>query len=487
MKLAELLSGFAATELQLEIVGLSLDSRTIKPGDAFIAVNGALQHGLVHAQQAVDHGAIAVIYDPQGSEAFELAAMAVPTIAVPGLVERLGEIAAKFYRYPSRQLEIVGITGTNGKTTCSQLLAQALDDCAVIGTLGWGKPGELQPTVNTTPDALAIQQMLRDFVDRNQCRVAMEVSSHGLQQGRVNGVEFAGAVFTNLSRDHLDYHGSMAEYLQAKLTLFACPSLSFAVVNLDDPSSAAVRQTLSDAVKCWGFSNSGRRIDGVECLIAGNVRHSVDGIRFDVTWNGETLNAHTPLTGAFNLYNVMTVLCVLLAMGWSFADAVAKLVEMRPVIGRMEKFGGDGKPAVYVDYAHTPDALEKVLRSTHCQGRLWAVFGCGGDRDQGKRPEMGRIAANLADFVILTDDNPRNESPHVIIEQILQGCGNDKARIINDRRDAITTAIRQAGKDDCVVVAGKGHENYQEIAGRKLPFSDQAVVEAALAAWGEAA
>lgn len=487
MKLSDLLGGFAVIEVELDIGGLCLDSRLIKAGDAFIALNGALQHGLVHAPQAIANGAVAIIYDPQASEGLLDGLGTVPAIAVGDLACHLGEIAAKFYRHPSRQLEIIGITGTNGKTTCSQLLAQALDHCAVIGTLGWGKPGALQPTINTTPDALAIQQMLRNFVDCDDRRVAMEVSSHGLQQGRVNGVEFLGAVFTNLSRDHLDYHGSMEDYLQAKLTLFSCPTLRFAVVNLDDPSSEAVLQTLDNAVKCWGFSSSGRLIDNVECLLASEVEHAADGIRFNIDWNGKTLSAYTLITGAFNLYNVMTVLCVLLAMDWPMEQAVAKLAELRPVVGRMEKFGGDGKPAVYVDYAHTPDALEKVLRSAQCQGRLWAVFGCGGDRDQGKRPEMGRIAANLADYVILTDDNPRSESPQAIIQQILQGCGNGKVRVINDRRDAITNAIHQAAKDDCVVVAGKGHENYQEIAGRKLLFSDQAVVEAALADWEDAA
>lgn len=483
MKLSMLLDQFSQNPPELEIGGLCLDSRKVKLGDAFIALNGALQHGLQHAEQAIANGAVAIIYDPQDSEALLASVTDVPALAVAELDRHLGTIAAKFYLYPSRQLDVIGITGTNGKTTCSQLLAQALDDCGVIGTLGWGKPDALRPTANTTPDALALQQMLHQFVEQNDRRVAMEVSSHGLQQGRVNGVEFTGAVFTNLSRDHLDYHGSMQDYLQAKLTLFACPSLKFAVVNLDDASSEAVLAAVSDQFKCWGFSCNGKPAD----LLASEVEFHDDGIRFNVCWNGQTLPAVTPVAGSFNLYNVMTVLCVLMAMDWPFEQAVAKLAALRPVVGRMEKFGGNGKPAVYVDYAHTPDALEKVLRSTHCQGRLWAVFGCGGDRDRGKRPQMGRIAAKLADYVILTDDNPRSEASETIIEAILQGCDGGNIRIISDRRDAIISAIHQAAKDDCVVVAGKGHENYQEIAGKKLPFSDQAVVEAALAGWGEAA
>jgi len=487
MKLSTLLSGFAKIETDLEIGGLSLDSRSLTAGEAFIALNGALQHGLKHVGQALANGAAAIIYDPQGSEGLLDQTTSVPTIAIDDLAQRLGEIAARYYGQPSQQLEVIGITGTNGKTTCSQLLAQALNDCGIIGTLGWGRPGDLQATANTTPDALAVQKILRSFVDQGIRSVAMEVSSHGLQQGRVNGVAFRGAVFTNLTRDHLDYHGDMEQYLQAKLALFNCPSLQFAAVNLDDPSSEQVLQTLAESVKCWGFSVRGWRADDVECVVASNVTHHARGIDFDVSWNGQTLRASTPVAGAFNVYNVMTVLCVLLALDWPFAEAVAKLAQLRPVSGRMEKFGGNGKPAVFVDYAHTPDALEKVLNSVKCSGRLWVVFGCGGDRDKGKRPEMGRIAESLADVVVLTDDNPRSEAPEAIINEILQGCLSNKTRVINDRTTAITTVIKQAALDDCVVVAGKGHENYQEIGGQKLPFSDQAVVEAALCAWGEPA
>lgn len=487
MKLAELLMGFANCEDDLEVAGLRLDSRLLKPGDVFIALNGALQHGLQHVQAAIAGGAVTVIYDPQGSEAWLEQLSSIPSVAVVDLGQHLGTIAARFYGHPSRHLQVVGITGTNGKTTCSQLLAQALDNCGVIGTLGWGTPGNLQPTANTTPDALAVQQMLRSLLDQGSRQVAMEVSSHGLQQGRVNGVDFIGAVFTNLSRDHLDYHGSMEQYLEAKLALFECSSLRFAVVNLDDASSEKVLATLDEDIKCWGFSARDWCADDVECVVASNIEYEPAGIAFDVSWNGQSLRANTQVTGSFNVYNLMTVLCVLLAMGWSFSDAVKKLAQLQPVTGRMEKFGGDGKPAVVVDYAHTPDALEKVLSSVHCQGRLWAIFGCGGDRDQGKRSQMGRIAETLADFVVLTDDNPRSEASEAIIQQILQGCSSNKIQVINDRKTAISTVIKQAAKDDCIVVAGKGHENYQHIGTQKLPFSDQAVVEAALAVWGEPA
>lgn len=487
MKLTELLHGVAACEFDLEIEGLCLDSRKVRDGDAFIALNGGLQHGLKYVPQALANGAVAVIYDPAGIDNPTPHLNGNLAVAVSDLQQKLGTLAAKFYGFPSRELSVIGITGTNGKTTCSQLVAQALNACGVIGTLGWGEPDQLQPTLNTTPDALAVQQILRQFADRKLTMAAMEVSSHGLQQGRVNGVEFTGAVFTNLSRDHLDYHGTMADYLRAKLGLFIMPGLRFAVVNLDDANSEAVLRAVDPAVKCWGFSASGRRVDEVECIVADNAEHHANGIGFDVHWRNQSLHAETPIAGAFNLQNVLTVLCVLLAMDTPFEPAVAKLASLKPVNGRMEKFGGDGKPQVFVDYAHTPDALEKVLQSAKCEGRLWAVFGCGGDRDKGKRPQMGLIAETFSDYVVVTDDNPRGEASDAIITDILAGCRSNKIRVIADRKTAITTAIQQAAANDCVVVAGKGHESYQEIAGVKLPFSDQQVVREALATWGQCA
>jgi len=483
MKLSQLLNGIAKIEVDIDIVGLCLDSRKIKTGDVFIALNGALQHGMTYAKQAIKNGAIAVIYDPSGLNAGEQHQLGVIAIAIAGLSQHLGEIAARFYRHPSKQIDVIGITGTNGKTTCSQLIAQALSDCGVIGTLGWGEPQHLIDTANTTPDALAVQQILRALLEQQKRVIAMEVSSHGLEQGRVNAVDFKGAVFTNLTREHLDYHGDMQAYLKAKLSLFMNPALEFAVVNLDDASSNQVLSTLNNNVKCWGFSTHERRTSGIECLLADKVQYHPNGIEFDAHWVQQTLRASTPVVGSFNLQNVMTVLCVLLAMGWPFDKAVAQLAHLRPVVGRMETFGGQGKPSVIVDYAHTPDALEKVLLASKGNGQLWAVFGCGGDRDKGKRPEMGHIAETYADHVIVTDDNPRTEPSDAIIKDILIGCKSNKIRIINDRRTAIATAIQQARPEDFVVIAGKGHENYQEINGVKTPFSDQAIAQEALGAW----
>jgi UDP-N-acetylmuramoyl-L-alanyl-D-glutamate--2,6-diaminopimelate ligase len=485
MKLAELLNGLTINPADLEISGLCLDSRNIQTGDAFIALNGAVQHGIAHAKQAVANGAIAVIYDPSGADMQTVSALKIPSLAIADLAQKLGEIAARFYGNPSQILDVIGVTGTNGKTTCSQLIAQALPACGVIGTMGWGDVGSLQPTANTTPDALAVQQMLNEFVTRGKRATAIEVSSHGLHQGRVNGVSFKGAVFTNFSRDHLDYHGSMAEYLQAKLTLFKTPGLQFAVVNLDDPNSAEVLQSLPDEVQCWTYSATGRQGTAKEAVSAEQVKHSAAGIEFDLVWREQKRRATTSLVGDFNLDNVLAVLCVLLATGSEFDAAVAQLAKLKAIAGRMEKFGGNGKPTVLVDYAHSPDALEKVLKAVKGATPLSVVFGCGGDRDKGKRPEMGRIAETWADHVIVTDDNPRSEASAAIIEDILSGCQSQKITVINDRTTAINTVIRQADPDDCVVIAGKGHENYQETNGVKQPFSDRRVVEQALAAWNK--
>ncbi|MFM8340922.1 MAG: UDP-N-acetylmuramoyl-L-alanyl-D-glutamate--2,6-diaminopimelate ligase [Methylomonas sp.] len=483
MKFKDLLFPILEINSQTEITGITLDSRQIKNGDLFVALNGAHQHGLEHADQAIKQGAVAIIYDPEGITKQPI--LDIECIAVRQLTQFLGSIAAKFYGKPSEKLAVIGITGTNGKTTCSQLIAQALPDCGVIGTLGWGAPRKLLPTANTTPDALAMQAMLSELASQNKQAVAMEVSSHGLQQGRVNAVEFTGAVFTNISRDHLDYHGNMDEYLKAKLMLFRMPSLKFSVLNLDDPKSKDVLQVLDSAVDCWTFSTQGKSLKDAQCLIAENIRHSNEGIDFEIHFGEKTFKAYTPIVGDFNLENVLAVLAVLLAMNTPLELAIAKLRNLKAIVGRMEKFGGDDKPTVLVDYAHTPDALEKVLKAVKTKQSLCVVFGCGGNRDQGKRPEMGRIAESYADRVIITDDNPRNESADEIIEQILAGCQTDKMIVINDRATAITTAICQAKKDDWIVIAGKGHEAYQEINGVKWPFSDQTIVEQALATWGQ--
>ena len=492
MRLKDLLTGHVANSSlaaveDRPIKGLALDSRKVVAGDVFIALAGARQHGLIYMEQALNNGACAVVFDPAGDgKQFAGQSYSVPMIAVDDLGLKLGEIAARFYGNPSGFMTIVGITGTNGKTSCSQFLSQVLEDCGIIGTLGWGEWGSLSATLNTTPDALETQRILAELQKDNKKIVAMEVSSHGLEQGRVNGVTFKGAVFTNISRDHLDYHGTMDAYLQAKLSLLDNPGLGFAVVNLDDPYSDRIIAAVPKEVVIWGVSVQGKSRATCECVNAENVEHKANGIEFDVRWRGDRLRVSVPLYGDFNIENVLTVLAVVLAMGVALPEAVKKLQSIKPVTGRMERFGGDGQPLVFVDYAHTPDALDKVLASVrkHCQQDLWVVFGCGGNRDQGKRPQMGRIAEQWADYMIITDDNPRFENGLDIVNDILGGCNLTehpaKVEVIQNRAQAIQSALKRAAKQDCIVVAGKGHEHYQESNGVQTAFSDSQVVIDAL-------
>ena len=495
MRLKDLLAGFVSfpnsslgMAEDMLITGLALDSREVIEGNVFIALTGARQHGLTHVEQAINRGAGAVVFDPSG-DGRRLAEQItnVPIIAVDSLGLKLGEIAARFYGVPSGFIDVIGITGTNGKTSCSQFLSQLLDDCGIIGTLGWGEWGKLRKTLNTTPDALETQRILAELLKDQKKVVAMEVSSHGLEQGRVNGVNFKGAVFTNISRDHLDYHGTMEAYLQAKLALLNKPGVTFVVVNLDDPYSGQIIAAVPEAVVVWGISVQGKTLASGECVSADNVLHKVNGIEFDVHWRGDSQRVKAPLYGDFNTENVLIVLAVVLSMGVSMAKAVQKLAYIKPVIGRMERFGGGAQPLIFVDYAHTPDALDKVLSSTrkHCQKALWLVFGCGGNRDTGKRPQMGRIAEQRADYVIITDDNPRFENGLDIVNDILAGCSSigrnsGKVEVIQDREQAIQNVITRAAVNDCIVIAGKGHEDYQEINGEQQPFSDSRVVLEAL-------
>lgn len=477
MTLREWLAPWADIATHIEVQGLSLSSQDIKQGDVFIAVNGAKQHGLAYASQALAQGAVAVLFDSQDHSLAEdsLAPCKQPVIGIAHLATHLGDMAARFYHHPSQTMAVIGITGTNGKTSCSQFLSQLLTHCAFIGTLGWGTPTQLHKTLNTTPDALTIQKILAQLKTAQTGVVAMEVSSHGIAQGRIHGVTFQGAVFTNLSRDHLDYHGSMEAYLETKLHLFRTPSLEFAVVNLDDEASGHVINALDLRVKLIGVSATGQHSPRGDTLIAQSIRLTLDGITCDMQWQGKVLAVHIPLMGRFNIENVLCSLAVMLALGVDFAHAVEKAAQLQGVDGRMKRLGGQhGKPLVIIDYAHTPDALEKALTSLrkHTQGRLWVVFGCGGNRDSGKRAQMGRIAEQYADHVILTDDNPRFESAQRIIDDIASGCVLQKQDVIHDRAQAIQSAIAQASVADCILIAGKGHETYQEIEGVQYPFSD---------------
>ncbi len=481
------ISDFLDFDSDLNVSGLTLNSNECGEGFLFVALKGTNHHGLNYAKSAIAKGAIAVLFDSEQAELADemLADLNVLKIPVTDLAEKLGEIAARFYGEPSHKINVIGITGTNGKTSCSQFLAQALENSGVIGTIGWGKVGELKQTLNTTPDALAVQKMLATLKNEGCENVAMEVSSHGLAQSRVNGVQFKGAIFTNFSRDHLDYHGTMAAYLETKLKLFDAPQLEFAVINLDDEVSEQIIAAIPENVEVIGVTTTGKQSLRGQTLRAENIELNLSGIQFDVFWQNQKCVLHVPLIGLFNLENVLCVLAVMLKSGVELEESAKRLTHLKAVNGRMERFGGDkNQPLVIVDYAHTPDALEKVLRSlrSHTLGKLGVVFGCGGNRDSGKRSQMGRVAEQFADWVIITDDNPRFELSETIVRDILGGFSNYyEADIIYDRANAIHNAIERAAAQDCVLIAGKGHEDYQEINGVKFPFNDAECVREILA------
>ncbi|HEX9433778.1 MAG TPA: UDP-N-acetylmuramoyl-L-alanyl-D-glutamate--2,6-diaminopimelate ligase, partial [Burkholderiales bacterium] len=396
-------------------------------------------------------------------------------------------IAGEVYGNPSDSLWMAGVTGTNGKTSVSQWIAAALDSIgrrsAVIGTLGNGLVGERAEAKNTTPDPIVLQRLLADYLRRGARAVAMEVSSHGLDQARVAGIKYDAAVFTNLTRDHLDYHGTMEAYAEAKFRLFSARGLTHSVVNIDDDWGASFAARLAGDVITFGTREGAR-------LRASRIGLSEAGVRFhvDSQWGSGEVSA--AVLGAFNVSNLLAVLGALIAADVAFEQAVVAVGQLQPVPGRLERVGGGAAPLVVVDYAHTPDALEKALealRPTVAAGhRLVCVFGCGGDRDAGKRPLMAQAAVRLADSVIVTSDNPRSEDPMAIIEQVLAGISPGAAEAIEDRQVAIFSAVHQASPGDIVLLAGKGHETYQEIAGVRHPFSDREVARAALAEWESA-
>ena len=489
------------------ITGLSADSRTLQEGDAFVAYPGASADGRRHISDAIARGAAAVLWEREDFSWDEV--WRVPNVAVDGLRDLAGEIAHEVYGRPSEKLWLAGVTGTNGKTSCSQWIAQALNSLgrktAVIGTLGSGFPaapgGEsaavLAPSVNTTPDAIELHRRLAEFLHAGARGVAMEVSSIGLDQGRVNGVQFDVALFTNLSRDHLDYHGDMERYAAAKAQLFDAPGLSGAVLNMDDVLGVRIAQKLAGRkVACAGYSaHAGvASAAGLEFFLeAENIRLTREGLAFGLISSWGRAEVASSLLGRFNVANLLGVLGVLLGAGVALAPAVAALAALTPPPGRMQRLGGAGKPFAVIDYAHSPDALEEALIGLRPLrdadgGRLICVFGCGGDRDRGKRALMGAIAARNADQVVLTSDNPRSEDPLEIITEILEGVlgearSGQAPLVIADRREAIVAAIAGAAAGDVVLIAGKGHEDYQESAGRRIPFLDAAVAAEALSLW----
>ncbi|MBV9343498.1 MAG: UDP-N-acetylmuramoyl-L-alanyl-D-glutamate--2,6-diaminopimelate ligase [Gammaproteobacteria bacterium] len=486
--LAELGAGFAALPAGVTVSELTLDSRAVTPGALFLACRGGTQHGLAHAPEAAARGARAVLYESEGAGVPPVLPAGIFVAPVPQLAEHAGVIAARFFGEPSRQLTIAGITGTNGKTTCAWLLAQSLQHCgqraAYMGTLGVGLPPQLSATLHTTSDAVTVQRQLAQLRAAGAAWVGMEVSSHALQQARVNGVRFRTAVFTNLTRDHLDYHGSMASYGAAKARLFGWPELAQRIVNFDDPFGRQLAKA-AGAPLILTARQGGTLPADARFVCARRVRPEPAGLLIEVhsSWGDAQLPVR--LVGEFNVDNALAVLAVLLAWDIPLDSAVRALAKSRAASGRMEMFGGRGRtPLAIVDYAHTPDALANALRAArlHCRGALRLVFGCGGDRDPGKRPLMGRIAAELADDVIVTDDNPRSEDPAGIVAQILAGMGARTPHVVeHDRALAIRLALERSGADDVVLIAGKGHEAYQLIGSERREFRDQAVVSEELA------
>lgn len=470
----------AIDALGVRFGGLATDSRKVQPNDLFLAYPGSHTDGRAYIVQAIAAGASAVLWEYSGFQ--WNADWHVPNLGVENLRLHAGEIASRFFGHPSRNMWLAGVTGTNGKTSCSHWLAQSLTHLgrktAVIGTLGSGFLGELRDTVNTTPDALALQSTLAALRAGGATGCAMEVSSHGINQGRVNGTEFDVALFTNLSRDHLDYHKTMDEYARAKAKLFDWPWLTHAVVNMDDDFGRELARSIDRSrisVLGYGFG-----------------RGEIAGHRLDLSTRGLNLEISTPwgpaqlksrLIGEFNAANLLGVLGVLMTADVPLHDAIDALALVEPVAGRMQMVRLPNAPLVVIDYAHSPDALEKALRALKMLlvpgAKLHCVFGCGGDRDPGKRPLMGEIATRLADHVIVTSDNPRSEDPYAIIEDIVAGA-NTNYEIEVDRSSAIFKALLAAAEQDVVLIAGKGHESYQEIGMQRLPFSDVQVAREGL-------
>lgn len=476
--LSEVLAHFGVTLADTFVNHLRIDSREVQSGDVFVALKGHKVHGVSFIQTAFERGAVCVLIDAE----IELAIQDPRVVRVPALEDVIAKLAHQFYGEPSQAFKLVGVTGTNGKSTTTTMIANLATQCqklgAVVGTLGYGKPNALTALANTTPSHIDLARILSELVKENAL-AAMEVSSHGLSQGRVAGCQFDVGVFTNLTRDHLDYHGDMQSYANAKLALFTVCQPNVGVVNFDDPVG---RQWLADAVipnpivfgkvsdallsqpQYVAFHHESFNAEGVQC-------------EFVTSWG--TCQIVCPLYGEFNLYNLAASFAALLALGFSLDELTRAVVMLEPVAGRMQPFYGSQKATCLVDYAHTPDALEQALKALqqHVPGKVTCVFGCGGDRDKGKRPQMAAIAERYADHVIVTSDNPRTEDPKAIIDDILQGFSSlAQVQVEADRAKAIALAITTSSPESVVLVAGKGHEDYQIIGTEVISFCDRQVV-----------
>ncbi len=527
---------------ELSITGLTLDSRLIEPGMVFVAVPGDKMDGRLFIPEAIQKGASAILVcrgrSPCRPKKSPLAPLfqsgeleenpytnGIPIIEIPDLKNTLGFIASRFFNDPSHTLPVVGITGTNGKTSCSHFFAQILNFCGktggILGTLGVGFPNKLQAIPLTTPDAITVHRYLANLRDEKAFAVAMEVSSHALTQGRVNGVQFHTAIFTNLTRDHLDYHGDMHQYWEAKKKLFLEHDPKFAIINLDDlyglklvdelvkkqriPVENIIGYSIDIKIppnppfSKWGIEENGSSfvsgnslvphfekggLGGISLITTHNIRLDDTGIHATIQtpWgNGEL---HSSLLGQFNLSNILAALAAACVQGVPFDGALEAVKHLIPVAGRMNCLGGKaGEPLIVIDYAHTPDALQNVLMAlrSHCRGKLWCIFGCGGDRDRGKRPLMAQIAEKYSDKLIITQDNSRTEDPKQIFADMVKGLNKpNSVQIESDRIQAIMQSIEAAAPSDLILIAGKGHENYQIVGTEKIPLDDYAEAKKAL-------
>lgn len=495
-RLSHLLEGFAVfdQELDRDVCALSLDSREVKKGGLFLACAGTQGHGIDYLPQAFAAGVAAVVWEPTAEyrelpEAVSVS-VDVPMIAVEDLTHQAGFIADRFYDHPSRDLRVIGITGTNGKTSCCHFLAGSLredgQDVGVIGTLGYGLAATLDTASHTTPDAVRVHELLSNMRQQGARYVVMEVSSHGLDQGRVNGVCFEVAILTNVTRDHLDYHVTVESYASAKARLFSMPGLKAIILNEDDDYGRQWSQAMQSDKRLMTYrKKSGCVSISSKVLEFSDVRLSHDGVQWTASSPSGEAKLSNKMFGYFNVYNLAAVLTTLSALGMEWNKACQRIKQLTTPPGRMEFYRSHGKqtPLVVIDFAHTPDALEHVLQALkgHEFGRVWCVFGCGGDRDKGKRALMGAVAESLADQVVITDDNPRTEPADAIVMDILKGIkSRDLIHVERDRQLAIAWAVEHAQENDVVLVAGKGHEEYQWIGDVKHPYSDKAVVESLL-------
>ena len=482
MKIQSLLAQLAASGI--EPVGVTDDSRQVGPGDLFLAYPGGLADGRRYIADAVARGAVAVFWQPGGDFSWN-PALTVNAMPVDDLRALAGPLAHAVYGHPSEGLSLIAVTGTNGKTTVSQCLARAYaKPCAVVGTLGAGFPDNLQETGFTTPEATTLMRSLAGFRTARAAACALEASSIGIEEGRINGLRVDVAVFTNFTRDHLDYHGTMEAYAAAKMKLFSWPRLRTAVVNLDDEFGRRIaRETSANRLLAYAIDYHERELPVL--IRAEELQETASGQEFTLILPHGRARVQTALLGKYNISNLLAVAGVLFDAGLTAQEIARRLAALTPPPGRMQRLGGKDEPLLVVDYAHTPDALENALRALRPValargGRLAVVFGCGGDRDRGKRPQMGAQAERFADRVLLTSDNPRSEDPAAIIAEIAAGMLHAESE--GDRRRAIARAVAEADAADVILLAGKGHEDYQEIAGVRSHFSDLEEAAAALAA-----